>query len=144
MEKIIQRIVLALSYICRAFLAYVFIPHGYEKLTEKISQQEYIDFGLGGDFLDFYLIWERTNFIHVIGFAQLVGGLLLLFRRTYFFGAVWLFPVSLGMFLTHVYISHALDFIYFDLLVLLFNAYLILENYAAIRAVFFKSQKTWI
>ena len=144
MEKVVQRIGLFISYLFRAFLAYVFIPHGYEKLTETISQQEYIDFGLGGDFLDFYLIWERTNFIEVIGFAQLVGGLLLLFRRTYFFGAVWLFPISVGVFLTHVYISHALDFIYFDLLVLVFNLYLIVENYAAIQAAFFKSQKTWI
>lgn len=144
MKKVMQRIGLILSYLFRAFLAYVFIPHGYEKLTERISEQEYIDFGLGGDFLDFYLIWERTNFIHVIGFAQLVGGLLLLFRRTYFFGAVFLLPISIGMFLTHVYISHALDFIYFDLLVLVLNVYLVVENYAAIQTAFFKSQKTWI
>ncbi|MCW3160297.1 DoxX family membrane protein [Chryseobacterium oryctis] len=140
----IKRIILILSYIFRLFLAYVYIPHGYEKLTSKINPQEYIDFGLEGDFLEFYLIWERTNFIWVIGVAQLIGGVLLVFKRTYFFGAVWLLPVSIGMFFCHVFISHAADFLFFDLIVLLLNLYLLLENFNLIKSTFFQRQKTWI
>lgn len=141
---ILKKIKTYVSYIFRAFLAYVYIPHGYEKLTSKIDPQEYIDFGLEGDFLDFYLIWERTGFIWVIGAAQLIGGLLLLFRRTSLFGAVFLVPISLGMFFSHVYISHAMDFLYFDLIILALNIYLLIEHWKELSKVFFKPQKYWI
>lgn len=141
---ILKKIKTYVSYIFRAFLAYVYIPHGYEKLTSKIDPQEYIDFGLEGDFLDFYLIWERTGFIWVIGAAQFIGGLLLLFRRTSLFGAVFLVPISLGMFFSHVYISHAMDFLYFDLIILALNIYLLIEHWKELNKVFFKPQKYWI
>lgn len=144
MENISKKIGIGISYLFRAFLAYVYIPHGYEKLTITIDPQEYIDFGLEGDFLDFYLIWERTGFIWIIGMAQLIGGLLLLPKRTYFFGAIWLFPVSVGMFFSHVYISHAMDFLYFDLIILVLNLYLIFEHFNLLKTVFFQPQKTWI
>ncbi|WP_430612789.1 DoxX family membrane protein [Flavobacterium sp. JP2137] len=133
-----------LNYLFRAFLAYVYIPHGWEKLTQKIDPQEYIDFGLQGDFLDFYLIWERSGFIAVIGVAQLVGGLLLIPKRTYLFGAVWLLPISIGMFFCHVYISHAQDFLIFDLLILLLNLYLIGRHYKHLKECFWRPQPTWI
>ncbi|WP_292009874.1 DoxX family membrane protein [Chryseobacterium sp.] len=139
-----KKIMTGLSYVCRALLAYVFIPHGYEKLAARINPHEYIDFGLKGDFLDFYLIWERTNFIWVIGVAQLIGGLLLIFRRTYFLGAIWLLPLSVGMFCTHVFISHAMDFLYFDLIVLILNLYLIVENFKLIKEDLLRPQKTFI
>ncbi len=139
-----KKIMIGLSYILRFFLAYVYIPHGYEKLTTKINPQEYIDFGLKGDFLDFYLIWERTGFIWVIGVAQLIGGLLLIFKRTYFIGVIWLFPVSIGMFFCHVFISHAMDFLYFDLIILVSNLFLIFENFKSLKTVFFQPQRTWI
>lgn len=142
--KVSNKVIFWTSYLFRFFLAYVFIPHGFEKLTTKIKPQEYIDFGLKGDFLDFYLIWERTGFIWVIGIAQLLGGLLLVFKRTCFFGAIWLFPISIGMFFSHVYISHSLEFLYFDLVILVLNLYLILVNYKTIIVTFFHPQKTWI
>lgn len=144
MEKLFKKTNTYINYLFRAFLAYVYIPHGYEKLTTKIDPQEYIDFGLKGDFLDFYLIWERTGFIWIIGIAQLIGGLLLIFRKTYFFGAVWLFPISVGMFFSHVFISHAMDFLYFDLVILILNLYLIFENFQLLKRTFFQSQKAWI
>ncbi|MFD2556807.1 DoxX family membrane protein [Sphingobacterium tabacisoli] len=139
-----RKIIVCISYIFRAFLAYVYIPHGYEKLTTTIDPQEYIDFGLEGNFLDFYLIWERTGFIWVIGAAQLIGGIFLLFRRTSLFGSIFLLPISVGMFFSHVYISHAMDFLYFDLIILVLNLYLIMEHFKDLRKVFFKPQKYWI
>jgi len=144
MGKLSEKIKISISYLFRVFLAYVFIPHGYEKLTRKIDPQEYIDFGLEGDFLNFYLIWEKTGFIWVIGMAQLIGGLFLIFRKTYFFGAVWLLPISVGMFFSHFYISHAMDFLYFDLIILVVNLYLIFENYKSLKVAFCQPQKTWI
>lgn len=134
-----------LSYIARIFLAYIFIPHGWEKLTTKINPQEYIDFGLGGDFLEFYLIWERTGYIWIIGLAQLIGGLLLIPKRTYLFGAIWLLPVSIGMVSCHIFISKSTDFMIFDGIVVTSNLYLILTHIIRLsKNVLFIEQKTWI
>lgn len=36
MENISKKIGIGISYLFRAFLAYVYIPHGYEKLTMTI------------------------------------------------------------------------------------------------------------
>lgn len=134
-----------LSYIARIFLAFIFIPHGWEKLTTKINPQEYIDYGLGGDFLDFYLIWERTGYIWVIGIAQLIGGLLLIPKRTYLFGAIWLLPVSIGMVSCHIFISKSTDFMIFDGIVVTTNLYLILTHIIRLsKNGLFIEQKTWI
>lgn len=142
--NILNKISTLFSYLSRAFLAWVYIPHGWEKLTSTIEPQEYIDFGLEGDFLDFYLIWERTGFIWVIGLSQLLGGLLLLPKRTYLFGSVWLLPISIGMAFCHVYISHAQDFLIFDIVVLVLNLYLIFLHYTGLKNIFFKPTNTWI
>lgn len=134
-----------LSYIARIFLAFIFIPHGWEKLTTKINPQEYIDYGLGGDFLEFYLIWERTGYIWVIGIAQLIGGLLLIPKRTYLFGAIWLLPVSIGMVSCHIFISKSTDFMIFDGIVVTTNLYLILTHIIRLsKNGLFIEQKTWI
>ncbi|SHG17904.1 DoxX family membrane protein [Pedobacter caeni] len=138
------RIITIFTYIVRALLAYVYIPHGLEKLYTKINVQEYIDFKLGQDFIDFYLIWEKSGYIWVIGIAQFLGGLLLLFKRTYLFGAVCLLPVSIGMFFCHIFISHAQDFLIFDALVLILNLYLILLHFKSLKSTFFKPQNSWI
>lgn len=139
-----NKVWLVLTYLSRLFLAWVYIPHGWEKLTKKIDPQEYIDFGLAGDFLDFYLIWERTGFIWVIGLGQLIGGLLLIPKRTYLFGSIWLLPISIGMLFCHVFLSHAMDFLIFDSLVLLFNLYLLFINYLPLKSLFLKKEKSWI
>lgn len=134
-----------LSYIARIFLAFIFIPHGWEKLTTKINPQEYIDYGLGGDFLEFYLIWERTGYIWVIGIAQLIGGLLLIPKRTYLFGAIWLLPVSIGMVSCHIFMSKSTDFMIFDGIVVTTNLYLILTHIIRLsKNGLFIEQKTWI
>ncbi|MDY3318217.1 DoxX family membrane protein [Riemerella anatipestifer] len=142
--KTLKVINTVLCYLFRAFLAYMFIPHGWEKLTTKINPQEYVDFGLGGDFLDFYLIWENTGFIYLIGFTQLVGGLLLIPRRTYLFGTIWLLPMSIGMVGCHWYISHATDFLWFDMAILMINFYLIAIHLPELTKVLFKKCESWI
>ena len=139
-----NKVMTLLTYFSRLFMAWVYIPHGWEKLTIKINPQEYIDYGLGSEFLAFYLILERSGFIWIIGIAQLIGGLLLIPRRTYLFGTVWLLPVSVGMLFCHIYISHAMDFLIFDALVLLFNLYLLFINYTGLKQVFFKPKETWV
>lgn len=137
-----NKIILGLNYLCRLFLAWVYVPHGWEKLTIKINPEEYIDFGLGGDFLEFYLIWEKTGFIWVIGFAQLVGGLLLIPRVTSLFASIWLFPISVGMFFCHVFISHSQDFMLFDAIVLFANLYILIKYLPSLFKVLFKKPKT--
>jgi hypothetical protein len=56
-----NRIITIFTYLVRALLAYVYIPHGLEKLYTKINVKEYIDFKLGQDFINFYLIWEKNH-----------------------------------------------------------------------------------
>lgn len=138
-----KTVITVIAYISRILLAYVYIPHGLEKLYQKIDPQEYLDFKLGQEFVDFYLHFERSGYIWVIGVAQLIGGLLLIFRRTYLFGAVFLLPVSIGMLSCHIFISHAMDFLLFDAIVLLLNLYLILINFITLRKVFFQPQPSW-
>jgi len=133
-----------LCYLFRLFLAWVYVPHGWEKLTRKIDPQEYVDYGLAGDFLDFYLIWERTGFIWAVGVAQLIGGLLLVPRRTCLFGAVWLLPVSVGMMCCHIFLSHAMDFLAFDAIVLALNLWLVFRHRTELQRTFFKKQERWI
>lgn len=139
-----NKIILGLNYLFRLFLVWIYVPHGWEKLTIKINPQEYVDFGLGGDFLDFYLIWEKTGFIWVIGFAQLVGGLLLIPRITNLFASIWLLPISIGMFFCHVFISHSKDFMMFDAIVLVANLYMIIYNLPVLSKIFFQKSKTLI
>ena len=139
-----NKVMTILTYFSRLFMAYVYIPHGWEKLTQKINQQEYINYGLAGDFMDFYLILERSNFIWIVGITQLIGGLLLIPRRTYLLATVWLLPVSGCMLFYHIYLSHAKDFLIFDALVLLFNLCLLFINYADLKRVFYKPKDTWI
>lgn len=142
--KILRIINIVICYLFRAFLAYTFIPHGWEKLTEKINPQEYIDYGLGGDFLNFYLIWEDTGFIYLIGLAQLIGGLLLIPRRTYLFGAIWLLPMAVGMVSCHWFISHSIEFLWFDVILFIMNLYLITLHLPELIKVLFRKHKTWI
>lgn len=139
-----SKIITLLTYLSRLLLAYVYIPHGLEKLYKKIDPQEYLDYKLGQDFVDFYLHLERSGYIWVIGFAQLIGGLLLIFKRTYLFGAVWLLPISIGMTCCHIFISHAADFLIFDAMVLTLNLYLILKHFNVLSRTFFKPQSSWI
>lgn len=131
-----KNFLIILSYIFRFFLIYVFVPHGWEKLTKKINPQEYIDYGLGGYFLDFYLIWEDTGFIWVVGVAQLLGGLFLWFKPTYLFGAIFLLPISIGMFFCHLLISQSQGFMLFDSVALVANVYLIVINHNKIKQLF--------
>lgn len=135
-----KKVGVLIHYAFRLFLVYMFVWHGIEKLVKKIDPQEYIDYGLGGDFLDFYLLWERTGFIYVIGFFQLIGGLLLLFKRTTLFGAILLLPLSIGMLSTHVFISHNLDFFLLDFVILLMNLSLIIERFPVISSPLFQER----
>ncbi len=138
---ILHKIHLGLTYLTRFFLAYVFIPHGIEKITTTIDIQEYHDFGLGQDFIDFYLLWEKTGFIVFIGVLQLIMGLLLIPKKTYLFGAVLLAPMNVGMIATHIYLSKSWDFLIWDALMFILNLYLIIPYYKLLIEVFFTKQK---
>lgn len=142
--KILCKIHIVLIYLFRFFLAYVFIPHGIEKISTRIDVQEYHDFGLGQNFIDFYLIFEKTGYMVFIGYLQLIIGVLLIPKRTYLLAAVMLLPLNIGMVACHVYLSGSMDFLIWDLGMTLINLYLIMAHYKQFVKLFWQKQSTWI
>ncbi len=132
------------NYLIRLFLAYTFIPHGIEKLVAKIDVQEYIAYGLGKPFIDFYLLLESSGYIFFVGFFQLLCGTLLIFKRTYLLGAVMMIPLTLCMLACHVFLSHSVAFMLYDACVLVTNLFLVLSSFTILKQVFLKPQATWI
>ncbi|RZK48541.1 MAG: DoxX family membrane protein [Pedobacter sp.] len=54
---------------------------------------------------DFNAIGEISWLMGLIGSAELIGGILLLFPRTRALGILVLFPVMVGVLLTHIYVD---------------------------------------
>lgn len=54
---------------------------------------------------DFNAIMEISWLMPLIAFAEIVGGLLIIFPKTRALGAVILFPVMVGILLTHIFVD---------------------------------------
>lgn len=71
------------------FLNYMPVP---EEMTEPIAN-------------DFRAIVEIVWLMPLIGFAEVLGGLLLLFPKTRAVGALVVLPVMVGILLTHIFVA---------------------------------------
>ncbi|HBF18509.1 MAG TPA: DoxX family protein [Cryomorphaceae bacterium] len=54
---------------------------------------------------DFQAIMEIAWLMPLIGLAEVAGGLLILFPKTRALGALILFPVAVGILLTHIFVE---------------------------------------
>ena len=54
---------------------------------------------------DFGAIMEISWLMPLIAIAEIIGGLLIIFPKTRAFGAVVLFPVMVGILLTHIFVD---------------------------------------
>lgn len=54
---------------------------------------------------DFQAIAEISWLMPLIGIAEIIGGLLIIFPKTRALGAVVIFPVMVGVLLTHVFVD---------------------------------------
>ncbi|MFA7445579.1 MAG: DoxX family protein [Flavobacteriaceae bacterium] len=54
---------------------------------------------------DFAAIIEISWLMPLIGFAEILGGLLIIFPRTRALGAIVIFPIAVGILLTHIFVE---------------------------------------
>jgi uncharacterized membrane protein YphA (DoxX/SURF4 family) len=82
----------------RVLLAYISINYGYNKMTEhqfglKEAELNTPIKDLSLFKISWHLFGQEELFKYAIGFFQITGGLLLLFKKTELFGAFLLFPI---------------------------------------------------
>ncbi|MDN5217306.1 DoxX family protein [Fulvivirgaceae bacterium BMA12] len=134
------------TYIIRFLIALLFIWAGVEKLFFPYDPSVFKSDTEMTDprFFEFYDFLQGTGYLYFVGFFQLLNGLLLVFKRTYLLGAVMMVPLMLCLLMTHVFISRYMDFIIFDAVTFLLNAFLILQHYKTLKRTFLQPQRTWI
>ncbi len=119
--------------ILRYSLAFVMIiVYGYCKIVTKQFQVRFSALDtLLRNVSDFDLTWYyygRSNVqTFILGLVELIPGILLLFRRTTFIGAILLFPVIANIILLNIFneieyhtLAFAIMFLFFDIGILLF------------------------
>lgn len=68
----------------------------YMPIPEDMAEEMMKDFGA---------IMEISWLMPLIAIAEIIGGLLIIFPKTRAFGAVVLFPVMVGILLTHIFVD---------------------------------------
>ncbi len=133
-----------MTYFSRFFLALLFIYAGIEKLFLTYDPEAYraMYAGSADDFFEFYELMHYSDFLHFVGFCQLLCGLLLVFKRTYLLGAIMLMPIVLCILMTQIYFSKYALYLVFVLVVFGLNAFLIMRHLKDLKAVLFTSQKS--
>ncbi len=129
-----------LSFI-RYALAYLMFFYGTGKLFNRFFDITYLaqDTKLG-ELSSFYLTWyffgRSTVQIIFLGLMELIPGLMLLFRRTYFLGAVLLLPVSANVFIVNAFNRVSGFTLIVSFIIFLGNLYLVYSRKAEIIAFF--------
>jgi uncharacterized membrane protein len=136
----------SLSFL-RYALAYLMFFYGTGKLFNRFFDITYSaqDTKLA-ELKSFYLTWyffgRSTVQIVLLGLMELIPAILLLFRRTYFLGAVILLPVSANVFIVNTFNRVSPFTFLVSLVILLGNMYLIWSRKAEIQAFFKRIAET--
>jgi putative oxidoreductase len=80
----------------------MFINSGLNKFFNYMPMPENMDPEM---MKDFGALMEISWLMPLIGFAEVVGGILIVLPKTRAFGAVIIFPVMVGIFLTHLLVD---------------------------------------
>ena len=129
-------------YIIRFLLALFFIYVAIDRFINPMMPQDEI--GLNTEFIAFYALLLKSNFIYFVCVCELVCGALLLLKRTYLLGAIMFVPLLLCLLMTHVFISKNSFYLIFDISLFFLNSILIVYRYKELKQVFFKPQQGWI
>jgi uncharacterized membrane protein YphA (DoxX/SURF4 family) len=87
-----QRVIDILLWLPAIFLAYVFLRQGFAK------------FDAHSGWARAFAVWHFPVWFRIaVGAAEMAGALLLLLRRTAFFGAALIAAIMIGAMATHVY-----------------------------------------
>lgn len=89
-------------YVVSLLLGLILINGGLNKFFNYMPMPEEMPKEM---LLDFNAMMEIVWLMPLIGIAEIIGGMLLIFPKTRAFGAVFIFPVMVGILLTHIFVE---------------------------------------
>lgn len=130
--------------IIRYFIAYEVSIYGFAKIlkTQFVIPASMADTPVGS-LSGFYLTWNYFGYSHtfavILGLCQIVGGVLLLFRRTCLLGVFILMPVMVNVVFINIFYSIATGAFINSLIITFALIYLLLLRWTDLKALFFSN-----
>lgn len=133
------------NYIIRFLLALIFIWAGIEKLFLPYNPSVFRANAAEAQeaFFTFYELLQGSGYLYFVGFFQLLCGLLLVFKRTWFLSSIMLVPLILCLLMTHVFFSKYNLFIAFDAAFLLLVLFLLSRKPKLLKNIVLTPEKDW-
>ena len=146
-----------LNFALTGFLALVMIGSGFNKLRKynELPSPNFLIEKYSNNSIEYNLEQEGSEirynnykfglkqsgfFWQLLGFTELVFGLLLFFKRYRFFGSIMLLSITSNIFLMHLFLEPAeLGELFYTGFLFAINIYIVLRNKEGIQAIFDKS-----
>lgn len=91
-----------LLFVCSLLFGLLLLNGGLNKLFNYMPTPDDLDPEMLQDFI---AINEIVWLLPLIGIAEIIGGLLIIFPKTRALGALVIFPVAVGILLTHIFVD---------------------------------------
>lgn len=91
-----------LLFVCSLLFGLLLLNGGLNKLFNYMPPPDDLDPEMLQDFIAMNeIVW----LLPLIGIAEIIGGLLIIFPKTRALGALVIFPVAVGILLTHIFVD---------------------------------------
>jgi len=91
-----------LLFVCSLLFGLLLLNGGLNKLFNYMPTPDDLDPEILQDFIAMNeIVW----LLPLIGIAEIIGGLLIIFPKTRALGALVIFPVAVGILLTHIFVD---------------------------------------
>jgi putative oxidoreductase len=91
-----------LLFVCSLLFGLLLLNGGLNKLFNYMPTPDDLDPEMLQDFIAMNeIVW----LLPLIGIAEIIGGLLIIFPKTRALGALVIFPVAVGILLTHIFVD---------------------------------------
>jgi len=129
--------------VIRYWLAFSIATYGFAKIfktqfSESISRDDSLVRDLNGFNLTWNYFAYSYTFAVIIGMVQIIGSILLLFRRTTLLGCMILIPVMVNILLINLFYEIAVGALVNSIIFTLGLIYLLLQYWPDIRSILFK------
>lgn len=91
-----------LLFVCSLLFGLLLLNGGLNKLFNYMPTPDDLDPEMLQDFI---ALNEIVWLLPLIGIAEIIGGLLIIFPKTRALGALVIFPVAVGILLTHIFVD---------------------------------------
>lgn len=91
-----------LLFVCSLLFGLLLLNGGLNKLFNYMPTPDDLDPEILQDFI---ALNEIVWLLPLIGIAEIIGGLLIIFPKTRALGALVIFPVAVGILLTHIFVD---------------------------------------